>query len=95
MCTDTLYLPHLHELIKGVTLLYHEATFLRGSEERAKQTCHSTAYQAAEVAKAAGVGRLVIGHYSARYNKIEPFRVEAAEVFSNTIAADEGLTIEL
>ena len=95
MCTDTLYLPHLHELIKGVTLLYHEATFLRGSEERAKQTCHSTAYQAAEVAKAAGVGRLVIGHYSARHNKIEPFRVEAAEVFPNTIAADEGLTIEL
>ena len=95
MCTDTLYLPHLHEFIKGVTLLYHEATFLRGSEERAKQTCHSTAYQAAEVAKAAGVGRLVIGHYSARHNKIEPFRSEATEVFPNTIAADEGLTIEL
>lgn len=95
VCTDTLYLPHLHQLLKGVSTLYHEATFLKGSDERAKQTCHSMAYQAAMVARDAGVKQLIIGHYSARYSRIEPFLKEAQEIFPATIAADEGMTIDI
>lgn len=95
VCTDTRYIPQNVELLRGVSVLYHEATFLRGSEERAQQTCHSMAYEAALIAREAGVGRLLLGHYSARYNRIEPFAEEAQEIFPETIATDEGMTIEV
>lgn len=95
VCTDTIYLPNLHEYLGGVHTLYHEATFLKEKRARAKETYHSTAEEAAMVAKAAGVERLVIGHYSARYNSTEPFLREAQEIFPNTLAADEGMTITL
>lgn len=95
VCTDTIYLPDLHQHLRGVDTLYHEATYLDGDEARAKQTCHSTARQAAEVARSAEVGRLLLGHYSARYNKLEPFVRQAREVFPNVLAVDEGMVIDL
>ena len=76
----------------GVELLYHEATFLHERAARAAETHHSTALQAAQVAKMAGVGRLMIGHFSARYNEAEPLLVEAKTVFEDTVEAVEGQT---
>ena len=92
-CSDTMYHEELVKRVKGVDLLYHEATFLSDREQRAKETFHSTARQAAMIAKKADVGQLLIGHYSSRYKDITPFRTEAKQVFHNTILAIEGETI--
>ena len=92
-CSDTLYHEGIVHQIRGVDLLYHEATFLSDREQRAKETFHATARQAALIAKKADVGQLLIGHYSSRYKDITPFRTEAREVFDNTILAIEGETI--
>ncbi|MBK7683986.1 MAG: ribonuclease Z [Bacteroidetes bacterium] len=89
-CSDTLYNPELAEDIKNVDLLYHEATFLHEMQERAVATFHSTAKEAAMVAKEANAGKLVIGHFSARYKDIEPLLDEAKTVFENTELAIEG-----
>ena len=94
-CSDTAYAPSLVPLIQGVDLLYHEATFSRERSERAKVTAHSTAEQAALIAQASGVGRLLIGHYSARYLDATPLLREAQEVFPETLASDEGMIIDL
>ena len=92
-CSDTMYHEGIINHIRGVDLLYHEATFLSDREQRAKETFHATARQAATIAKKAGVGQLLIGHYSSRYKDITPFRTEAREVFDNTILAIEGETV--
>jgi ribonuclease Z len=89
-CSDTAFHEPIIEQIKDVDLLYHEATFLQIMADRAKATFHSTAEQAATVALRAGVKQLIIGHYSARYKEVEPFRIEAAEIFPNTLLAEEG-----
>ena len=94
-CSDTRYLPELAELVRGADLLYHEATFLHESCERAGQTFHSTAHQAAELAQAAGVKQLLIGHFSSRYKTLEPLLLEARAVFERTNLATEGLTVTL
>ena len=78
--------PSLVPLLRDVSLLYHEATFLSDRLARAKETAHSTAEQAARIAQAAGVERLVIGHYSARYIDIQPLLEEAQAVFPETVA---------
>ncbi len=92
-CSDTIYSPEIVTYIKGVDLLYHEATFLDNYLERAKSTFHSTAKQAAEIAKLAEVGKLIIGHYSARYKILDEFLVEAKKVFNETELATDGLKI--
>ena len=79
--SDTLYTPALAELIRGADLLYHEATFLEEMRERAAQTHHSTARQAAQLADAAEVKRLLLGHFSSRYKSLEPLLEEARAVF--------------
>src|SRR5690606_4316748 len=89
-CSDTIFLPKLIERIKGVDLLYHEATFQNDNKYRAKKTFHSTAEQAAKIASEAGVGKLLIGHFSNRYSEDEGFVTEAKENFKNTEAAEEG-----
>ncbi len=89
-CSDTCYDESLVPFIKGVDLLYHEATFMNDKADRAKETFHSTTSQAATIAKKAEVKQLMIGHYSARYKKLEPMLAEAKEVFENTILAIEG-----
>ena len=94
-CSDTSYLPSLVEMIKGVDLLYHETTYDNSKEIKAKLHGHSTAGQAACVAKQAEVGQLLIGHYSATYYDTSLLLNQAREVFANTIAADEGMVVEV
>ena len=89
-CSDTRYEERIIEFIKGATLLYHEATFMHDRLERAKETFHTTTIQAGTIAKKAAVKQLMIGHYSARYKKLEPLLAEAKSVFENTILAVEG-----
>ena len=92
-CSDTRYVEALVPLLKGVSLLYHEATFLQDNAARAAEVYHSTADQAATIAAKAGVGKLLIGHFSSRYKQYEPFLNEARAVFPETYLAIEGETI--
>ena len=94
-CSDTMYYPALCDFIKGSDLLYHEATFAKDSEALAKKTKHSTAEQAALIAKKADVKMLMLGHYSARYTDLKLLLDEAKLVFDNTVLADDGLKINL
>lgn len=94
-CSDTMYKPDIIDIIKGATLLYHEATYPEERLQRASQTCHSTASQAAMIARAAEVKQLCIGHYSARIQDETVLLAEAKQVFTQTILAKEGLTIKL
>lgn len=94
-CSDTAYYEKIIPNIEGATLLYHEATFLESHAERAKKTFHSTAKQAATIAKMAGVDKLVVGHYSSRYREIIDFKTEAEEIFPNVYLAHDGVTFEL
>jgi len=89
-CSDTSYKPTIIEIIDGVDLLYHESTFLTDKEDLAKKTGHSTAKQAATIAKKANVKKLVLGHYSSRYKNISLFKKEAQEVFENVYLAETG-----
>ena len=93
--SDTLYTPALVPYIQGVDLLYHEATFLEDLKERAAQTHHSTARQAAHIAHDAGVKRLLLGHFSSRYKALEPLLHEAQAVFPTAELAIEGLVVSL
>lgn len=94
-CSDTIYDPSLAKYVKGVNLLYHESTFMNNLAQRAEQTFHSTTSQAAEIAKKAEVERLMIGHYSSRYKETDEILKEAQMVFENTIAAYDGLSVEI
>lgn len=94
-CSDTAFSPEIIPLIKGVDLLYHEATFCREDLPRAKATHHSTAEQAAEIARQAEVKRLMIGHFSARYNNLSPLLNEAKEIFPTAFLANEGMVVDL
>ena len=94
-CSDTMFCPNIVEQIKNVDLLFHEATFLETEKSRAKVTMHSTARQAAEIARMAEAKKLVIGHFSARYDDDECLLTEAKEVFANTILANENLSINI
>ena len=94
-CSDTKYLPNLHELIDGVDLLYHESTYTEPYRLLAEKYAHSTAAQAAQVAKDAHAKRLMLGHYSARYKDESPLLAEAQTIFPNTVLADEGLVLEV
>ena len=94
-CSDTAYKPSLQEYLEGVTLLYHEATFGEDRTDRASTTHHSTARQAAMMAKTCHAKRLLIGHYSAHYPDENVLLREAKEVFPNTVAANEGMVIRL
>ena len=92
-CSDTAYNRSIIPIIEGVDLLYHEATFAECDLARAKETFHSTARQAAEIARDARVKRLVIGHYSARYEDLSGLHREAEAVFPGTILGNEGMVI--
>ena len=91
-CSDTAYNRSI-PIIEGADLLYHEATFAECDLARAKETFHSTARQAAEIARDAHVKRLVIGHYSARYEDLSELHREAEAVFPGTILGNEGTVI--
>lgn len=89
-CSDTAYDEKIVPLIKNVDLLYHEATFKKSDANLARETYHSTTYEAAKIAKMANVKKLIIGHFSVRYKKIPPLLEEAKEVFNNTFAVNDG-----
>ncbi len=94
-CSDTAYAEKIVPYIQGVSLLYHEATFVEKDIERARATFHSTARQAAEIAKKAGVGKLLVGHLSARYDSTSDHLHEAMQVFENSEVVEDGRTYQI
>ena len=93
-CSDTAYNEAMIPFIEGVDALYHEATFADDEKLRARQTMHSTARQAAEIARQAHVKKLVLGHYSARYVNKNILLKEAKEVFENTVLSEDMMSLE-
>ncbi len=89
-CSDTAYNTNIIPVIQNVNLLYHEATFATEHETLAKKTTHSTARQAAMIAKEAGVKKLLLGHFSSRYNDLTVLEKEAKEIFQNVILVNDG-----
>ena len=94
-CSDTAYSEKIIPIIRGVDCLYHEATFMEDEIVRSKQTEHSTARQAGEIALKANVKKLIIGHYSARYNNQQNLLKEAQAVFENTVLGEDLTTYEI
>lgn len=92
-CTDTAYMEKTALFVANVDLLYHESTFLKEEIALARKTRHSTALQAAKVASAANAKKLLLGHYSVRYEDNSLFQKEAQVIFKNTIPAKEGMRI--
>jgi ribonuclease Z len=93
-CSDTAYNENIVDVIKNANILYHESTFLEKNKKLAFPTKHSTAKQAAEIAKLANVETLILGHYSTRYSDLEDFRREAQAVFNNVELAEDGKIFE-
>lgn len=93
--SDTSFMPQYAPFIQGIDLLYHEATFSREFMARARETQHSTAAEAAEMARLAQVKQLVIGHFSSRYEDEQVLLDEASAIFANTTLAKEGRCIQL
>jgi len=93
-CSDTTYVATNAEKIKGVTLLYHEATFMQDLKDKAVQTGHSTTIDAATLAQQANVKQLLIGHFSSRYNNLDVVLNETKSIFENTILATDGATFD-
>lgn len=91
-CADTLYTPALAQVVKNVSLLYHETTYLKEFSERAAIRFHSTTEQAAQLAKDANVGKLLIGHFSSKFERLDDFLKEASYIFPQTQLALEGVT---
>ena len=94
-CSDTKYIPTLHQRFPNVSLLYHESTYDQSYEALAEKYFHSTAAQAAMVASDAGASQLMIGHYSSRFNDEQVLLDEAKAIFPNTILAQEGLVVDV
>lgn len=94
-CSDTAYAPALVPHLQGVDLLYHEATFAEALAARAKETMHSTAKQAATIARDAGVKQLLLGHFSSRYKDPGLLLDEARTVFPHSLLAEEGMTYKV
>lgn len=97
-CSDTTYFPEIVPFIQGVDLLYHETTFGEELSDKAHARGHSTALEAAKIARLAGVKALLMGHYSTRYKtikEVEMLRLEAESQFPNVIAGEEGLIIDV
>ena len=93
--SDTAYIPDLASKIKGVNLLFHETTYLTPDSDKARERGHSTAADAARIARDAGAGRLLTGHYSSRYKDDTLFLDEARSIFPNVILGKEGLRIPI
>ncbi|MBK6752863.1 MAG: ribonuclease Z [Flavobacteriales bacterium] len=94
-CSDTAYNPDLVPHLNGVDVLYHEATFTEHLAPRARETMHSTARQAATIARDAGVGQLLLGHFSSRYKDVAQLLEEAVTIFPDTLTAEEGRTYNI
>ena len=94
-CADTLYDERLATIAKDVTMIYHEATYLNGMEDRAAARFHSTTSQAASIALKANAGGLLLGHFSSKFEELHDYLKEALEVFPNTQLAIEGVTFKI
>ena len=91
-CSDTAFNPELSTYLDGVDLLYHESTFMEADQLRAKETYHSTAKQAAQIAVGSGVKKLLLGHFSTRYSDLSELLAEAQTIFPNSCLSEEGIT---
>lgn len=94
-CADTRYAPEICPDIMCADLIYHESTYLENDQQKATERFHSTAKEAAAIAKEAQVGQLLLGHFSSKYKELEPFLEEAKPVFENVELALEGMEFEL
>ena len=94
-CSDTRYIPNLHKKIEGINTLYHESTYAEDKRDAAEKYYHSTAQQAAQVARDAKVGKLLLGHYSARYNDEKILLNEAKDVFPDVFLTNEMQVIDV
>jgi len=94
-CSDTAFNESIVDQIRGVDILYHEATFGLDEQLKATETQHSTAAQAATIAKMAAVHKLLIGHFSARYKDLTPLAEEAKNIFQPVELAIEGVTFSI
>lgn len=94
-CSDTRYLPRLHELVSDVSTLYHESTYASDNADKARIYNHSTAAQAATVARDANVGKLLLGHYSSRYRDESVILDEAKKIFPNSFLTNEKLVFDV
>ena len=94
-CADTIYDESFIDVIREADLLYHETTYLKDQPERAAARFHSTTIQAATIAKKAGVKKLLIGHFSSKYETLDEFLTEAMEVFEHTELALEGVCYKI
>lgn len=93
--SDTQYFEPIINQIRNINLLYHEATFLEDLKDRAQKTCHSTVIDACTIAQKAQVEKLIIGHFSSRYNDLKPFMQQGKSIFDNLALAEDGLKINL
>ena len=94
-CSDTNYSARLAKMCEGVDMLYHEATYDASMQKMAKLRGHSSTTDAAKVAKMAGAGKLLIGHFSSRYKELEPLLQECREIFPETYIAEEKQTFTI
>ena len=94
-CSDTAYNEAIIHIINKVDVLYHESTFLEKHSKRALSTKHSTAKQAASIAKKSNAGTLILGHYSTRYDDLNEFKSEAKEIFEEVELAKDGKVFEI
>ena len=94
-CSDTAPFPELSQWVKGVSLLYHETTYPAEMSEMAEKNFHSTTVDAASLAKEAGVGRLLVGHYSSRFPSVDFYLDELREIFPESYLAKDGDVVEI
>jgi ribonuclease Z len=94
-CSDTNYSARLAKMVAGVDMLYHETTYATAEKKIAKERGHASTADAAKVALTAGVGRLLIGHFSSRYKDLQPLVEECREIFLETYIAREGETFTI
>ncbi len=94
-CSDTMYNEKMVPIIEGVTTLYHESTYLESNEKRNRKVKHSTALEAAKIAQLTKAKKLILGHYSARIEDHNLFKIEAETLFENVVLAEEYNTIDL
>ena len=91
-CSDTAFNPDLSSYLAGVDLMYHEATFMEADLQRAAETYHCTAKQAAQIAALSGAKKLLLGHFSTRYSDLSDLLAEAQTIFPNSCLSEEGIT---
>jgi ribonuclease Z len=94
-CADTLFTNSFLPVIQGADTIYHECTYLERDADKAVARFHSTAAQAAQIAKLANAKQLLLGHFSSKYKELDEFREEAAEIFPNVFVSIEGVAYEI